>query len=91
MTARGSNEPSAPALFHVEMAEMLGRGERIRTSGPCLPNALLLAVRVVLWALSLGPLCILMRHVRAWFAVEGSQRTFGPCALLPSHQGNDDD
>jgi len=38
---QGSIEPSTPALIAQEWRKN-GRGERIRTSGPCLPNAILL-------------------------------------------------
>jgi hypothetical protein len=40
MTRQGSNEPLTPVVFHMKR---YGRGERIRTSGPCLPKALPLA------------------------------------------------
>jgi hypothetical protein len=61
------------------MFEFNGRGERIRTSGPCLPKTRLLSSHVDLWALSLGPTCRMLAHVPVRFTVEGSQRTFGPC------------
>src|SRR5579859_2633206 len=37
---RGPLDPSPPVHFR-EMAEKCGRGERIRTSGPCLPKTVL--------------------------------------------------
>ena len=45
MTFKGSNEPSAPVAGIVKNGGKVGRGERIRTSGPCLPNALPLVAR----------------------------------------------
>jgi hypothetical protein len=80
MTREGSSEPPAPVLFHVKTAEMRGRGERIRTSGPCLPNALPLPSCADLWRFSLGARCPLVSHVRGSFTDGGSIRTFNPCA-----------
>jgi len=79
MTLRGSSEPPAPALFHVKTAEMLGRGERIRTSGPCLPNALLLHSHLDFLRFPVHAACARMPHVPARFTAEGSKRAFGPC------------
>jgi hypothetical protein len=58
----------------------IGRGERIRTSGPCLPNALLQGARVVLRRFSLAMQCRLGAYVPVRFTVESSTWTFGPCA-----------
>jgi hypothetical protein len=77
------------ALFHVKQravnewlisAIKNGRGERIRTSGPCLPKALLLASRIDLRRLSLRARYALMGHVPARFTPKGSRRASDPCA-----------
>jgi hypothetical protein len=79
MTTQGSIERSAPVLFHVKTAEMRGRGERIRTSGPCLPKALPLASRADLSRLSLRWRYAPIAHVPASLPVRGSKRASNPC------------
>ena len=85
MTARGSIE--LPAPVHIRPV-CDGRGERIRTSGPCLPKALPLAASVVFQRLSLRGQWRLMADVPARFTVRTSNRTSGPCASPTATKDN---
>ena len=62
-----------------------GRGERIRTSGPCLPNALPLHSRECFPWLALTGQRRLIAFVPARFTVGGSIRTLSPCAYPCGH------
>jgi hypothetical protein len=81
MTRQGSNGPPTPVAFHVER---YGRGERIRTSGPCLPNARPRPSHVDLWHFFKRTNCYATRSAPLPFDDQGSTRPSGPCLSTPT-------
>jgi hypothetical protein len=76
----GSILSSRPCADRGNNGGKRGRGERIRTSGPCLPKAMPLGASVVFWRLSFGARCRPLPCGHVPRPRLGSPRTFGPCA-----------
>lgn len=79
MTREGSVATSSPCP---DQRVSYGRGDWIRTSGPCLPNALRLAAPVDLRCFFVQVPCSIMLRVPASLLVGRSRRTFAPCAFI---------